>query len=363
MGLGAFLGILVTYFGFVLFFVVAARFAPSIIGPSDALLPSAGELVLLVVIGLLVLSGAAVLAARLAHRILAPLNSVAQAARKIAEGDLTARAQPGDRSFGETALLVDDFNGMAARLERAAADIVTWNAQIAHELRTPLTILRGRLQGLVDGVFTPDEALFRRLLGQVDGLSRLVEDLRVVSLVESGRFDLQPTEVDLAAEIEDLGELVRPELERAGFTLTTSVEEGRAWLDMTRIRQAVLALVENAERYADPCELRLEVIMAGADLELRVVDRGPGLPREFVDRAFALFSRGEGALEKQPAGSGLGLSVVQAIARAHGGEAYYAMGNGRSAFALKLPRRRREQPPAAASSQPRSSKAAARVRR
>ncbi|KAG1087188.1 hypothetical protein G6F40_013774 [Rhizopus arrhizus] len=78
-----------------------------------------------------------------------------------------------------------------------------WHAAIAHELRTPVTILRGRLQGLAEGVFQPDESQFRSLLAQVEGLSRLIEDLRVLSLSDNARLDVRRARTDVVAEVHD----------------------------------------------------------------------------------------------------------------------------------------------------------------
>lgn len=337
MALGAVAGVLASYIGFYIFYTIAFELWPNMDFGQDSWLPGS-DMLMLALVSLVVLAGATFFAVRLARRIASPLASVAQAARQIAEGDLAARAGSNEKPSREAALLVDDFNAMAARLERASKEIVTWNAQIAHELRTPLTVLHGRLQGLVDGIFEPDAALFRGLLRQVDGLSRLVEDLRVVSLVDSGRLELQPVEVDLAAEIDDLGEMIKPALEQDGFALTMSLQRGHARLDMTRLRQALMALIDNARRHADPCELRIELVLEDYCAEISVVDQGPGLPRGFAEDAFKLFARAERTREKGGQGSGLGLSVVQAIAKAHGGEARYNLVDRRSAFTISLPR-------------------------
>ncbi|WP_447725757.1 ATP-binding protein [Sphingomonas koreensis] len=339
MALGAIAGVLASYIGFYIFWVVLDLW-PSILDVGkDSWLPVGSEMLALTLISLVVLVGVSFFAVRLARRIATPLVSVAQAARQIAEGDLSARAGSNKNLSREAVLLIADFNAMATRLESASKEIVTWNAQIAHELRTPLTVLHGRLQGLVDGIFEPDRTLFRGLLRQADGLSRLVEDLRVVSLVDSGRLELQPLEVDLAAEIEDLGEIIRPTLEQDGFTLTMSLQRGHARIDMTRLRQALMALIDNARRHAHPCELRIELALEDYRAEISVVDRGPGLPSGFAEDAFKLFTRAEEAREKREQGSGLGLSVVQAIAKAHGGEARYSLEEDqRSAFTISLPR-------------------------
>jgi len=339
MGLGAIIGVLATYLGFYTLYLTAFYCFPWLMPKEGTFLPTTTELLVLTVIATLVLLATVTMASRLARRIVAPLDSVAQAARRISGGDLGARAEPEEHLPGEAAQLVSDFNSMAARLEESARDIVIWNAQIAHELRTPLTILRGRLLGLIDGVFVPDETLFRRLLGQVEGLSRLVEDLRVVSLVESGQLTLERVEVDVAREVADFAALVEPGLVQAGFALALSLEPGRAYLDMVRVRQALLALVDNAHCHAKPCELLLEVVMRHDEVRFRVVDRGPGLPVGFAGDAFKLFARGNPHDGNNRAGSGLGLSVVQAIARAHGGTVAYGVDEeGGHHFTMTLPR-------------------------
>lgn len=288
-------------------------------------------------VGLLAAWPASVLAIRVSRRIVAPLNSVAWAARQIAGGDLGARAQIDLETPGETRTLVEDFNAMAQRLETMARDKVVWNAQIAHELRTPVTVLKGRLQGVADGVFPMDDALVASLLTQVEGLRRLIEDLRGVSLAESGHLDLQPRPVDLAADIRDLAVLVEPGLTQAGFRLELALEEGAFHVDAARIRQALMALLDNAQLYADPGFLRVALRREGGCGVLMVANEGPGVPDATASQMFSLFVRGEGAVERHRMGSGLGLAVVQAIAKAHGGTVSYAHTVEGSRFTLTWP--------------------------
>ncbi|BCI71128.1 HAMP domain protein [Sphingomonas sp. S17] len=272
-------------------------------------------------------------AVRLARWIVHPLGAVGAAARQIAEGDLTTRIAPVRGAHGEAAVLIADFNAMADRLQRMSDDVKLWNAQIAHELRTPLTILRGRLQGAKDGVFPLDDELVVGLVKQVEGLTRLVEDLRSVSLAESGRLELEMANVDLAAEMDDMRPILSSMLSPAGFELEMTLETGAVRADAARIRQAVIALVDNARRHASPCTLGIAVEFTKNEAVITVADKGPGLPPEFEKSAFRQFVRGTG----NPGGSGLGLSVVQAIARAHGGDAIYQRVAKQSLFRILLP--------------------------
>lgn len=262
------------------------------------------------------LSAAVLFALKLSKTITTPLNAVAESLRQVAQGNLSVRADIDGHPQDEATQLVRDFNIMAERLERAEGERRFWNAAIAHELRTPVTVLRGRLQGLTDGVFEPDLALFRSLLTQVEGLGRLIEDLRLVGLAESGRLELRRELTDLAAEASEVVQVFEPSLREAGFTVSCPTDGPSVVCDPVRIRQALLALLENALCHADPGPLRIAVQIAEGLCHLLVEDCGPGVSTSLAAQIFEPFQRGN----PHGGGSGLGLAVVQAIARAHGGE-------------------------------------------
>ena len=136
---------------FSLTFVMAAysllfQFAPKLLSAEDAILPGPVEWGIYSVCIVLGGIAASVVATRVARRMVEPLEALAEAAREIAGGDLSARAVLSAPAPTEASQMIADFNAMADRLEKAVDDIVTWNSVIAHELRTPVTILKGRLQ-------------------------------------------------------------------------------------------------------------------------------------------------------------------------------------------------------------------------
>lgn len=302
-------------------------------------LPTNTELVWMGTVTLVGLILATLSAQKLARRILKPLNSVASSIRLAASGDLSARADAGDESLGETAELVRDFNALAERLERISYERTTWNAAIAHELRTPVSILRGRLQGLAEGVFEPDESLFRNLLVQVEGLSRLIDDLRVINLADSGHLGLQLTDVHLAEEVRMLVALVQPSFSARQLEFDLDLDEDTIHCDGVRIRQALLAVLDNTERYASPGTVCIRLRMQDDAAAICVEDEGPGMPAELRDHVFDIFRRGEESRGRHSGGSGLGLAIVQAIVQAHGGYAVCEEGRkGGTVFRLNLPR-------------------------
>lgn len=322
MSVVATIAVLMVFVGTFIFYAIYLTLSPPPPGPPP-LLPEAPDFVLFAVFLLVGLAVAIHAALRLTRRILAPLNSLAESARKIAAGDLFARADPGDRTLGETARLADDFNAMAQRLQDMSAAMASRNAAIAHELRTPLTILRGNLQGVADGVFAPDDRMLKTCLSQVEGLSRLVDDLRIVTLSESRRLEMRFESTNFAAEVCSALDAMRPALAEAGFSIETEIEPVLLRCDGLRLRQALVALLENARRYATPGWIRIVTRREQTSLVLSVQDEGPGLSAEFAPHAFEIFSREESSRSRRFGGSGLGLSVVRAIAEAHGGRAQY----------------------------------------
>lgn len=284
---------------------------------------------------------AAVVALHLARRILVPLNSLANSIRLVANGDLSARADAGDRSLGEASALADDFNALASQLQRMTQERSFWNAAIAHELRTPVTILRGRLQGLAEGVFDPEESLFRGLLAQVEGLSRLIEDLRAVSLAESGHLDLQIQETNLSTEVASVVDFCTHALQASGHRPELDLQGGPVLSDPVRIRQALLALLENVRRHAEPGVVTIRTRRNDEWNLLQVEDEGPGIPAEFASQVFTAFrrlQRDDGKNTTSSGGSGLGLAVAAAIAQAHGGQAScHPSPAGGSCFELRWP--------------------------
>lgn len=328
------LAVLLALVGVYVFYGVALSIARDLVS-DDPWIPYPLEMWVVVVLFMLAVVVAGLIAMRLARRIAEPLDAVATGARRIADGDLAARAEPGTHALPEALHLVENFNLMAERLERASGEIARWNSLIAHELRTPVTILRGRLQGVADGVFEPDAKQIAGLLRHVDGLARLIDDLRTVSLLESGHLDCRRDVIDLAREIELVVEMAKPGLESAGFHVELHLASGAIPADAARIRQALLALLENARCHATPGRLLVTLHILDNRARIAVEDDGPGLPPDFAESAFLAFHRR--ATLRGKAGTGLGLSVVRGIAQAHGGIAGWEAGIRGSRFIMELP--------------------------
>jgi two-component system sensor histidine kinase AdeS len=271
------------------------------------------------VLSLLVITVCVWLANLIARRFAAPVHAVIEGARKVAAGDFTHRIAPPPKLTRELQGLIEGFNAQAEALERSERRMRFQTAAVAHELRTPLTVLNGYIRGALDGVFPRDDDHMRALLTQVEDLSRIIDDLRTVSLASSGALALEIGPCDLAAEACSVLQSTRPQFEAVGMSIETKLDPAPAMADPARVRQMLLAVLENARRYAvEGGWLWVSTQRRDGVCLLLVADRGPGFPPEH--RAFEGFWRADLSRTRATGGSGLGLSVVKALADAHGGE-------------------------------------------
>lgn len=324
--------ILLSFLVYYLWYGATLLFAPVDVQAYEA---STTDWIMLAISSALSVMVAVLAAVRFARKLLLPLNSLADSARKIAGGELSARAEDGDYRLTEISAMVKDFNSMAEKLEKTSGEINTWNAAIAHELRTPVTILQGRLQGLADGIFKPDHELFVNLVRQTHGLARLIEDLRTLSLAQSKYMPLHIEETRLAREIRAVAELMLSPMAESQLSLVLELDDVILKCDAARIRQALLAMLDNAQRYATPGIVRLACYQEKGRVIISIEDEGPGIPDDIKLSLFDPFMRGDQSRSRNSGGTGLGLAVVKAIVTAHGGQITCGAGiMGGSCFSL-----------------------------
>ena len=284
-------------------------------------------------VGLVLLVIGSFLAWRLANRLLTPVAQTAATARAISESDLTQRVEV--RGYDEVAQLARTFNEMLDRLQSSFADQRRFLDDVGHELRTPLTIVRGHLELLDEG--TPDERDKTRelVLDELDRMTRLVNEL--LTLAQSARPDfLSRSDVDAAALLHLVQDKATVLAERDWRISAES--SGAVNCDPQRITQAILQLAANAVRHTEPGKVIELGCSVDADLaRFWVRDEGSGIEPAEQARIFERFYRSAG--QSRATGSGLGLSIVQAIAEAHGGRAELSSTRGvGSRFTIVIPR-------------------------
>ena len=270
----------------------------------------------------------------------APISGIAKAARRLGKGELAVRV-PVSGSL-ETRELGETFNKMAANLEHAETLRTNLMADVSHELRTPLTVLEGNLRAALDGVVPLDQAGIANLYGQTRHLIRLVNDLRELSLAESGQLPLEKMPTDLKALVAETLQALEPLAVEKGVSLDDNVPPlPECTLDPFRIRQVLFNLLSNSLRHT-PAGGKISVSAeAGAGwLVLTVQDNGEGLESGQLPAVFDRFYRADKSRSRETGGTGLGLAIVKAIVEAHGGQvqAESAGKNQGSRFTIRLPR-------------------------
>jgi signal transduction histidine kinase len=301
------------------------------------------EINLFIIAELAVLVIGVIIALLVARRVSRPLMNVSITAAQIARGDLSARTPLARRRGGdETATLLRNFNAMADSLERLEGERRATSAAIAHELRTPLTILRGRLEAIRDDVITLDNKEISNLLSQTEVLSRLVTDLRTLSLADAGQISLERHMVDVRALI---AQVVNSFEARAGdrgmkLEFVSDLRHCDAPIDSSRIIQVISNLIENAIRYAPEGGFaRVSLNTNLNDLIITVRDSGAGIEADQLERVFDRFYRTDASRSRFTGGSGLGLAIVRTMVELHGGRIMVRNHpEGGAEFEVRLPR-------------------------
>jgi len=263
---------------------------------------------------------ATVLVGVLSRRIVAPLAEVIAASRSVAAGKLDSRVRV--QGTQDLLILTDSFNQMASALERNDRERRDLLADIAHELRTPLSAIRGRLEGMLDGVYPVDEKHLSMVLKSNYLLERLVEDLRLLTLAESRQLTFEKKEIDLKTLAAHTIEMFSAEAQEKRITLEFEPAGGDYLVlaDPQRTEQIIGNLMGNALRYV-PVEGKIWIKLEKANsfITISVCDNGPGIPEEDIPYIFDRFWRKEKSRSRNTGGSGLGLSIAKQFVEIQGG--------------------------------------------
>ncbi len=267
-----------------------------------------------------------------------PLARVMTAADEVAEGDFSVRVP--ERGSGEFGRLARSFNRMVGELERADQQRRNLTADVAHELRTPIHIIQGNLEGIADGVYQPTDEQIELLLNETQQLSRLVEDLRILSLAEAGQLQMNWEQVDIGELLADVATSFSGQAEAAGVDLQYAVsgeqEALRIQGDAGRLDQVLSNLVANAlDHTLSGGKIRMYASPGQDGILIKVSDNGSGILDEDLPFVFDRFWRGESS---RGSSSGLGLAIAQQLIQAHGGQiSVESQLNEGTTFTINLP--------------------------
>jgi two-component system sensor histidine kinase BaeS len=271
---------------------------------------------------------------RSVRRMAGPIGEVMEAADRVADGDYSARVSA--RGPGEVRRLGRAFNEMTARLQASDDQRRRLLADVTHELRTPLAVIRGNLEGIVDGVYAPDAEHLTTVLEKTRVMARLLDDLQTLSTAEGGalRLDREPT--DIGALADEVVSAFAPRAAEAGVAIAASPSNlPTINVDPLRIRQVLENLVANALRHTPPGgSVTIQLSHDDSGVALAVSDTGAGIAPDQLNSIFDRYTR-----SADSGGSGLGLAIAKSLVEAHGGsiQAENTAGHG-ATIRLILPR-------------------------
>lgn len=272
----------------------------------------------------------------LVRHMVSPLETLTVAVQRMGQGHLGQEVPV--RGTDEIAQLAQAFNQMAAELRGTEQLRRNQVNDVAHELRTPLTNIRCQIEAFQDGVLSPSPENLSALQGDVVVLQRLVDDLETLARADAGRLALEREPCDLG---EEARRVVRAFEQQIGADRLRLEVAGGAVVsaDIVRVRQVLNNLVDNALRHA-PVDSQVCIMIQGqeGEVEIRVADRGPGIPASDLGRIFERFYRTDPSRSRATGGAGLGLAIVKRLVEAHGGRIHAESEPGQGAtFVVRLP--------------------------
>jgi signal transduction histidine kinase len=295
------------------------------------------------------LTGAALLFSGLIASMRRPLEDLVEASERLAGGDLETRVKVG--GLAETASLGRAFNEMAEELQRRAGERDQLDRMkdefvltASHELRSPLTSVQGFAEILMlerDKLSPKQAETVEIILDNSRHLVRLLNDLLDLARSDAGQLKIEPTPTAPATLIAGAGRAIRGQIEARGQTLSEEIEPDLppVGADRDRIRQVMVNLLTNANEYCPQgAKIGVRARRVGDEVEISVIDDGPGIPPDQLEHIFERFTRGDAGITQRVGGTGLGLAISKSLVELHGGTiaAESTPGEG-STFGFRLP--------------------------
>jgi two-component system OmpR family sensor kinase/two-component system sensor histidine kinase BaeS len=244
-------------------------------------------------------------------------------------------------SILEVDALASAFNQMAQDLLHADQLRRNMTADIAHELRTPLTIVKGKLEGILDGVYPATPQHVAAALEETNLLERLIDDLRLLSLAEARQLPLEPEPLEVDELLESVRHSFAPEAARHAIALAVEVAPDLppVEVDPQRMQQVLGNLVANSLRHTPAGgHVTLRAVRHDGVVTLAVADTGPGIAAADLPYIFDRFWRADRARSRQGSGAGLGLAIARQLVEAQGGRISAASTPGQgTAITIQLP--------------------------
>ncbi|MDD5371294.1 MAG: HAMP domain-containing sensor histidine kinase [Anaerolineaceae bacterium] len=300
------------------------------------------EFTLLVVrIGGLAFLLAVILGILMSRWISAPLQHIARAARQAASGQYQAIRPEGPSEVRDLAIAFNEMTQRVQASQQSQRDLV---ANVSHELKTPLTSIQGFAQAILDGAASTPEALQQAagvISDEAGRMDRMVLDLLTLARLDAGTAILQRTPLDLAALLGRIADRMSLQAKQAQVELQVEIQPlPELTGDEDRLIQVFTNLLDNAIKYTPPGgKVSLLAAHKGNEVEVRVIDFGPGIPADVRERIFERFYQADKARRGGGGrGVGLGLAIARELVQAQGGTIQVLSNPGEgSSFVVKIP--------------------------
>ncbi|RXJ02360.1 hypothetical protein DS745_06555 [Anaerobacillus alkaliphilus] len=234
-----------------------------------------------------------------------------------------------DNPNGINIATVDGYEGIIQSVRKLQRDLTEGEklrnqmvADVAHELRTPISIFKGQLESIVEGAIPLTRESLLPLLDETSRMSKLILDLRQLSLAETGHLKLERTWVHFDNMMEEIISILDVEAEEKEIRLKlVGATNSEVYCDLARLKQVFINLIGNAIRYtATNGNVEVHIKKLEDTVEISIIDNGQGIPIEYLPYIFQRFYRIEESRSRDYGGMGLGLAIAKEFVVAHGGE-------------------------------------------
>ncbi len=256
----------------------------------------------------------------LSDRLSRPILQIHRATEKIHKGDyhLVTLEKSGTLELDDLAAAIEDLAFQMDQQENLRKRLTN---DIAHELRSPLAVIRSQLEGLSDGILKATPERYTKLNGEILRLTKLIDDLSELTMVENDLYVLKLQSVDVSHLTEAIVEDFKPVFESKGLVLNCDVQTEFNWqLDLERYKQILVNLLTNSLKYTDQGFVSVRIFKEEEALILEVEDTGIGIEEKNIPFIFQRFYRVDPSRSRETGGAGIGLAIVKRLVQAHGGQ-------------------------------------------
>jgi len=256
-----------------------------------------------------------------------PIKDLSEISNKISEGRYDHRVllpkELAVDEMDELKILAINFNQMASKLEKTETLRRQLIGDVSHELRTPISLIKASMEGLIDGVVPVSEKTFYQVQVEADRLTKLINDLQELNIIESGAYELDKVEYDLNVVISQVVSNLSPQYSRKNIQITNSTENKRfpAFFDIDRMKQVLTNILANAYKYSEvDGVVKISCMEKNGYIEISITDNGKGIRGEDLPHIFTRFFRVDKSRSRKSGGTGIGLTVAKQLVEAHGGK-------------------------------------------